>query len=337
MVLPRVLQINVNHSRAGHGSAFVFAEEQNFDVVCVQDPYIIDGFPLGDALGNPVFSSKSCNLLVGDFNARPQIWGYGFEDHRGRVISEFISTNNFYICNRTDLGPTFVSSTGQSSPDLTLISSVHQHLLDFWWIDDKESLSDHRTISFVNALDIVTVEVCQGCPQGSVLAPHIWNFYFNEILLLNDDRRFLQAYADDLALLVVASSRKNLEHDVSFSLDLLCNNLKNLNLEVASEKTLAVVFRGTQNKNKLKKGLATLKRPPIFKIFGRPIRTVDSLKYLGIIIDNQLTWNDHILNLKTKIHNSVENFHSISGPRWGAGVSLLKHWYLNVIQPSLLF
>ncbi|GBO11066.1 hypothetical protein AVEN_21714-1, partial [Araneus ventricosus] len=143
MVLPRVLQINVNHSRAGHGSAFVFAEEQNFDVVCVQDPYIIDGFPLGDALGNPVFSSKSCNLLVGDFNARPQIWGYGFEDHRGRVISEFISTNNFYICNRTDLGPTFVSSTGQSSPDLTLISSVHQHLLDFWWIDDKESLSDH--------------------------------------------------------------------------------------------------------------------------------------------------------------------------------------------------
>ncbi|GBM25645.1 hypothetical protein AVEN_82761-1 [Araneus ventricosus] len=152
---------------------------------------------------------------------------------------------------------------------------------------------------------MVSVGVCQGCPQGSVLAPHIWNFYFNDVLLLNNDRYFLQAYADDLALVVSASSRKVLEESVSSFLDILKIFLKELNLQIASEKTLAVVFRGNQNKNRQKRGLASLKRSPIFKIGGRTIRTVDSLKYLG--------------------------------PNWGTGVSLLKHWYLSVIQPSLLY
>ncbi|GBO28272.1 hypothetical protein AVEN_152749-1, partial [Araneus ventricosus] len=173
--------------------------------------------------------NNSYDLLVGDFNARSQVWGYGFEDHRGR------------------------------------------------------------------------------------------------------------AYADDLALILCASSRKNLELLVNTSLDSLCDKLSNLNLRVASEKTLAVVFRGTQNKNKQKRGLATLKRPPIFKINNVTIRTVDSVKYLGVFIDNRLNWTDHIDYLRSKMLNLIKNFVSVSGPNWGVGASLLKHWYLSVIQPSILY
>ncbi|GBM94359.1 hypothetical protein AVEN_6661-1 [Araneus ventricosus] len=196
---------------------------------------------------------------------------------------------------------------------------------------------NNRLVTYVDLLEFITVVVCQGCPQGSVLAPHIWNFYFNDILYLNNDQSFLQAYADDLALLVVDDSRKKLEIEVSASLDVLYNKLKEMNLDMASEKTLAVVFRGTQNENKQKKGLTTFKRPPIFKINGRTIRTVDSLKYLGIFIDNQLSWTEHSLSSKIKIYSLVSNFHSVTGLNWGTIVSLLKHWYLTVIQPSLLF
>ncbi|GBO21963.1 hypothetical protein AVEN_87520-1 [Araneus ventricosus] len=247
----------------------------------------------------------SLDLLVGDFNARSPIWGYGFEDRRGQIMLEFIASNNFSICNRTDLGPTFVCERAQGYPDLSLLSIALQDLFDSWWILNKDSLSDHRTVTYCIGTDMVSVGACQGCPQGSVLAPHIWNFYFNDVLLLNNDRYFLQAYADDLALVVPASSRKVLEESVSSFLDILKSFLKELNLQIASEKTLAVVFRGNQNKNRQKRGLASLKRSPIFKIGGRTIRTVDSLKYLG--------------------------------PNWGTGVSLLKHWYLSVIQPSLLY
>ncbi|GBN57976.1 hypothetical protein AVEN_151102-1 [Araneus ventricosus] len=130
---------------------------------------------------------------------------------------------------------------------------------------------EDRLVTYVNVLDLITVEVCQGCPKGSDLAPHIWNFYFNEILFLSNDHKFLQAYADALALLVVADSRKKLELEVSSSLDILSDKLYGLNLEVASKKTLAVVFRSSRNKNKQKMGLATFKRTPIFKIKGGTI------------------------------------------------------------------
>ncbi|GBN91257.1 hypothetical protein AVEN_102284-1, partial [Araneus ventricosus] len=35
--------------------------------------------------------------------------------------------------------------------------------------------------------------------------------------------------------------------------------------------------------------------------------------------------------------NLIKNFISVSGPNWGVGASLLKHWYLSVIQPSILY
>ncbi|GBL78548.1 hypothetical protein AVEN_62167-1 [Araneus ventricosus] len=86
-----------------------------------------------------------------------------------------------------------------------------------------------------------------------------------------------------------------------------------------------------------KRGLATLKRPPIFKIHNDTIRTVDSLKYLGVIIDNRFNWTAHIDFLRSKMLNLIKNFISVSGPNWGVGASLLKHWYLSVIQPSILY
>ncbi|GBN71214.1 hypothetical protein AVEN_78205-1 [Araneus ventricosus] len=88
----------------------------------------------------------SFDLLVGDFNARSQIWGYGFEDRREQIISEFIATNNFSICKRTDLGPTFITDKAQSFPDLSLLPTALQDLFDSWWILNKESLSDHKYI-----------------------------------------------------------------------------------------------------------------------------------------------------------------------------------------------
>ncbi|GBM53600.1 hypothetical protein AVEN_105489-1 [Araneus ventricosus] len=112
-----------------------------------------------------------------------------------------------------------------------------------------------RSVSYVIGSEIVTVGVCQGCPQGSVLAPHIWNLYFNDILVLNNDQRYLQAYADDLALIIVDDSLKNLENKANIKNLTQNYQLATINLQVASEKTLAVVFRGNQNKNRQKKGV----------------------------------------------------------------------------------
>ncbi|GBL87011.1 Putative protein in type-1 retrotransposable element R1DM [Araneus ventricosus] len=286
----------------------------------------------------------SLDLLVGDFNARSQIWGYGFEDRRGRIMSEFIATNNFSVCNRTDLGPTFVTDKAQGFPDISLLSAALQDLFDSWLILNKESLSDHKASREGSDVALVSIDIraASDSLDWEVLFSlfHKYNFPFgfrSFIHSLTEQSPTELAYADDLALVVSASSRKILEDSASSFLDVLNNFLEELNLQIVSEKTLAVVFRGTQNKNRQKRGLAVLKRLPIFKIGGRTIRTVDSLKYLGIYIDNLLNWSDHLSFLHSKIHDLIKNFSSVSGPNWGTSVSLLKHWYLSVIQPSLLY
>ncbi|GBN56036.1 hypothetical protein AVEN_79295-1 [Araneus ventricosus] len=101
----------------------------------------------------------SFDLLVGDLNARSQIWGYDFEDHRGQIISEFIASNNFSICNRMDLGPTFVPSNAEVFPDVTLLSTAHQDLLDSWRGLDQESLSDHKVIEFPDIISDIDFDV----------------------------------------------------------------------------------------------------------------------------------------------------------------------------------
>ncbi|GBN68058.1 hypothetical protein AVEN_100098-1 [Araneus ventricosus] len=373
----RVHQVNVNHSPAAHRDSLMSAEEFHCDFLCIQDPYLADGTPIGDSSNSSIFSSNrltnlyfqphdnidllineilhlglnnSYDLLVGDFNARSQVWGYGFEDHRGRVISDFLVTNNFSICNDVDLGPTFVTNTGQGFPDLTLISVSCQSLLDSWSILNIDSLGDHKHVCVRLAGDFKPSDDFIFKTRYSTKKflyifqkkfDYLYNLY-NSIQSVDEVdyfyNMFIQvAYADDLALILYAKSRKNLELIVNSSLDLLCDKLSDLNLRVASEKTLAVVFRGTQNKNKQKRELATLKRPPIFKIQNGTIRTVDSLKYLGIIIDNRFNWSEHISFLRSKMLNLIKNFVSVSGPNWGVGVSLLKHWNLSVIQPSILY
>ncbi|GBM37257.1 hypothetical protein AVEN_244940-1 [Araneus ventricosus] len=45
-----------------------------------------------------------------------------------------------------DQGPTFISRTGQGFPDLSLISTSCQDLLEFWRVLDMETFSDHSLV-----------------------------------------------------------------------------------------------------------------------------------------------------------------------------------------------
>ncbi|GBN76185.1 hypothetical protein AVEN_89214-1 [Araneus ventricosus] len=64
-------------------------------------------------------------------------------------------------------------------------------------------------------------EIFKGCPQGSLLAPLLWNLYFNHVLQLNNDLYYLQAFADDLELVTLGRNREIVELDTNNPLDLI--------------------------------------------------------------------------------------------------------------------
>ena len=71
------------------------------------------------------------------------------------------------------------------------------------WI---ENLLRHRTVQVELYGDKVKNEVVKGNPQGGILSPFLWNSVLNNLLLELRSRGFyVQAYADDLAVLVTGA------------------------------------------------------------------------------------------------------------------------------------
>ena len=71
---------------------------------------------------------------------------------------------------------------------------------------------------------------------------------------------------------------------------------------------------------------------PVFNVGGTDIDLVNKVKYLGLLIDNSLTWRYHIENIKGKVSHAIgllkycKNFVSME---------TLKGIYRSIVEPQL--
>ena len=78
-----------------------------------------------------------------------------------------------------------------------------------------------------------------GVPQGSVLAPILFNIYIHD-LPATTSRKY--GYADDLAILLSKSSWEAVEEGLSEDMNILSSYLKDWRLKLSVEKTVATMF-----------------------------------------------------------------------------------------------
>ncbi|GFU83587.1 phosphatase and actin regulator 2 [Trichonephila clavipes] len=84
-------------------------------------------------------------------------------------------------------------------------------------------------------------------------------------------------------------------------------------------------------------GSTTFRRNPIFKIGSNSIHISKSYKYLGVIIDNRLSWTPHINSIKDKIFWISSNFYRVSKNFNHQHISLMKLWYTSVVPPIISY
>jgi len=93
----------------------------------------------------------------------------------------------------------------------------------------KDYLTQRR-VSVSGPVGIYWKDVTQGCPQGSVLGPFLWNLVMDTCIKLIKPHVYdVPAYADDLLIIWQASSRKGIEETgrtVSTLLDEWCEENK---------------------------------------------------------------------------------------------------------------
>jgi len=88
-------------------------------------------------------------LIAKHSNSRSTLWHDKLTNARGRILKEFITSQQLHILNKESNNTTFRNRIGGSNIDLTLITDHLLHRISRWEISDQESSSDHSTIIYV--------------------------------------------------------------------------------------------------------------------------------------------------------------------------------------------
>ena len=140
----------------------------------------------------------------------------------------------------------------------------------------------------ISPLEIIKCDV----PQGSILCPLLFIVYMNDLpkRVNNVD---ITMFADDTNLMRIISSPNEIKDELILALRKVYNWLRCNKLSLNTVKTEFMII-GTTN------GLEKLDKCPVstpYLISSGPdchIRRVRCVKYLGIIVDDTLTWEEHI-------------------------------------------
>ena len=145
-------------------------------------------------------------------------------------------------------------------------------------------LSDRQQCVKVGPIKSDFLHVSKGVPQGSILGPILFILYINNIVntLKNCN---IHLYADDTILYCFSDSVENSVHMLQLAFDILQKSLLDLKLVLNDEKTKFMLFtkRRILNDNF-----------HLYTTSGTSIERVPNYKYLGIWLDEKLTFDTHV-------------------------------------------
>ena len=158
----------------------------------------------------------------------------------------------------------------------------------------KSYLSNCSQYVSINGYESGLAAVNCGVPQGSVLGPLLFLLYINDV---NQAIKFCKVchFADETNLLCLSNSIKKLNKLVNADLKHLVNLLNALKISLNVKETEMVIF-----KSKQKKFEGDLK----IKLCGKRLYPTESVKYLGVKIDTNFSWQYHVNDLSIKLNRA---------------------------------
>ena len=135
------------------------------------------------------------------------------------------------------------------------------------------------------------VPVTSGVPQGSVLGPHLFLVYINDLPEYIQSQ--VRLFADDTAVYLTVRNQNNSR--------ILQNDLNTLQ---EWERTWDMEFNPSKCQV-LHIGRTRHLIHSQYTLHGGILESVDSARYLGVSISKDLTWNAHINDIVTKVNQTL--------------------------------
>ena len=170
-----------------------------------------------------------------------------------------------------------------------------------------------------------------GVPQGSVIGVLLFLIYIND--LPTATTLYTCCYADDTDALASASSLQELEYQTNQGLTELMEWFKSNRLILNLKKTNLLVFSPNLSASPAIK-LSYYDNGTEILINQIPNQKESSVRSLGILLDNRLTFKDHVLLIKQKINKSL---FFISRMRNILPIRARKQLYYSYVHSHLIY
>lgn len=174
-------------------------------------------------------------------------------------------------------------------------------------------LSDRVQQVRVNNVLSETLTINMGVPQGTVLGPILFLVYINSIVnVLNFDGHIV-SYADDTALIFKGDTWTNTflkaEKGISSIYKWLNYSLLSLNTEKSKFMAFTLLKEDLPNTENIfiHKNNCRKENDCICPV----IKKTDKIRYLGVMIDQHLRWNEHITYINKRMRQLIPKFYSL--------------------------
>ena len=123
--------------------------------------------------------------------------------------------------------------------------------------------------------------------QGSTLGPHLFLTFMNDLSFEIDDTHKLKMFADDSTTLVAGRTLEYVNQQLANCLKPISSWIGNHGMALNVAKTESMVISSRPKLERLRGQRILITHN------GTAIKSVDSHKLLGLVPDEQLTWNSH--------------------------------------------
>jgi len=205
-------------------------------------------------------------------------------------VTRALDNNEFCVATFLDISKAFDSI----DHDILLQKLFHYGIRGIALSWFRSYLSNRFQYVAVNGINSAFLPIDCGVPQGSLLGPILFLIFIND--LPNSDKfvKFI-LFADDTTVLVADKSLCNLTKNLNSSLHLLTNWYMHNRLSINLLKSNYMVFHLNKKSN----------TDLMLTIDNLTLERKTTVKFLGLLIDENLSWSPQIGHVSTKLSHDV--------------------------------
>ena len=200
---------------------------------------------------------------------------------------------------------------------------------------DKTLINWYDNLGKNRQLECEIGGICQthkpskGTAQGGIISPLVFIMVMDTLLeTFRHQPIKVFGYADDIALVAVGPSLTEATNRVQNGIDRATKWASTQGLEFSPQKTGVMIFT---RKRKWKQ------KDVILTMYDTRLELQDSVKYLGIWLDNKLSYKKHVKEKVKECKQCLMCVKRVVGDAWGLDANKLKWIYNSMIKPRLTY